>query len=173
MNNENITMTAVAKTVVEAAEKCGLLDSPVTIDPAFSEAEKKLIVLVLKKLRERSEDGRGELSPDEISSAFAFIFGKAAEWVTNFANHKEEDFDVLGLFDGHIPIYADDTLAEAFKASKFPVTAAQNFWDFMQDSKSMADVDPVLALAAALKWTFRFGCHFAVITLEAHNYRFI
>ncbi len=157
-----------ARCVVAAAQSCGLLDHPVAVAPEFAESEKKLLLQILAELK-----GKETFSADEIASLFNFVFAKSAESVTNFANHRPDEFDLLGLLDGKAPVCAEEKLTDRFKHSDFAGCAAQNFWDFMQSADAPGEEEKFLALAEALKWCFRLGCHFAVTILEENHYVFI
>ena len=112
-------------------------------------------------------------TPAEQSSSlllFTFVFAKAAEAVTNMFNHKEQQFDLAGMFDGRIPLYADEAVTAEFKSSQFPFLCAQNYLDFTEaESDALAGCDPLLLLFEALKWCFRLSCHYAVTVVENHR----
>ena len=124
--------------------------------------EKELIIKMLSEIRSRFGENKGELHPDEVSSMFTFVFGKAAEAVTNMFNGQANEFEMLGLFDGKIPFYTDDDLTAYFKKLTFPVDCAQAYWDWYHSDYQGNDTDPILPLFEALKWTFRLGCHIAI-----------
>jgi hypothetical protein len=161
---------AAARCIVNTANSIGLLDAPIAVSNELAEAEKMLIVKMFQKMDEHMKTHGEELSPDEISSLFTFVFAKAAEAVTNMFNHKEQQFDMAGMFDGRIPLYADDAVTAEFKSSQFPALCAKNYLDFTEDeADSLAGCDPLLLLFEALKWCFRLSCHFAVTVVENHN----
>lgn len=166
--SRSIAAQNAARCVVIAAQESGLLDKPVAVAPEFAESEKKLLIQILSAMKDKES-----FSADEIASLFNFVFAKSAETVTNFANHRPDEFDLLGLLDGKAPICAEEKLTERFKRSAFAGNAAQHFWDFMQSANAPADEEKFLALAEALKWCFRFGCHYAVTILEENRYAFV
>ncbi|MCQ2378622.1 MAG: hypothetical protein MJ016_05355 [Victivallaceae bacterium] len=166
--SRSVAAQNAARCVVEAARANGLLDAPVAVDPEFAEAEKALMLKVLAELGKKEN-----LSADETSSLFSFVFAKSAEAVTNFANHRGNDFEMLGLFDGKIPICAEEKLTERFKTSLFPRDAAQNFWDLLRSDAAPRPEERLLSLGEALKWCFRLGCHFAVKVLEENRCVFL
>ena len=103
----------------------------------------------------------------DYSSLFTFVFAKAAEAVTNMFNHKEQTFEMTGMFDGRVPLYADEAVTADFKTSQFPAMCAANYLKFTQDeADSLAGNDPLLLLFEALKWCFRLSCHHAVTIVE-------
>ena len=162
-----------AQCVISAARECGVIDGPISIAPEFAEAEKQLIMQLLVALKEHLDARNSTISADETASLFNFVFAKSAEAVTNFANHREQKFELLGLWDGKAPIAAEELLIGAFKQSDFARCAAQNFWDYLGGENAPAPAEAMLSCAEALKWCFRLGCHFAVATLEKNHYRFI
>lgn len=172
MNNfvTSIQAQAAARCIIETARSMNLLDRPVAVSQELADAEKILIVKMFQKMDEHMQTHGEELSPDEVSSLFAFVFAKAAEAVTNMFNHQEQNFDLLGMFDGRIPIYADDSITAEFKSSQFPALCTQNYLDFTEEqADELAGCDPLLLLFEALKWCFRLSCHFAVTVVENHH----
>ena len=155
--------------VISAAQDLELLDGPIAVDERLAEAEKELILKIMAKVKEKCSGG--ELSADEVSSMFTFVYARAAEAVTNLANNQKNDFDMMGLFDGKVPICAEDILTGFFKKLDFPTVCARKFWSYYEEG--LDECDPLLALMESLKWCFRLSCHLAVRCLEDHNYRFI
>ncbi len=162
-----------AQCVISAAQSCGVIDGAISVSPEFAEAEKQLMLQLLVEIKAHLDAGGQEISAAEVASLFNFVFAKAAEAVTNFANHREQKFELLGLWDGKAPIAAEELLIGAFKQSDFARCAAQNFWDYLGSAEAPAPDEAMLSCAEALKWCFRLGCHYAVAVLEAHHYRFI
>ena len=161
---------AAARCIIETARSQGLLDRPVAVSNELAEAEKMLFVKMFQKMDEHMNSCGEQLQPDEISSLFTFVFAKAAESVTNMFNHKEQNFDLTGMFDGRIPLYADDAVTAEFKSSKFPFLCAQNYLEFTEnEADALAGCDPLLLLFEALKWCFRLSCHLAVTVIENHH----
>ena len=148
--------------VVETAKSSGLLEGPVTVAPMLAEAEKELFFKMFEAVNRRRAEGVDDITPDEISSMFCFVFARSAEAVTNMFNHQVNKFDMMGLFDGKIPFYTDDDLTGYFKKLTFPVDCAQAYWDWYHAEYSQSATDPILPLFEALKWTFRLGCHIAI-----------
>ena len=158
---------AAARCIIDTARSLNLLNSPVTVAPQLAETEKILFVQMLAALNEYRKMHGDDLQADQISSLFTFVFAKAAEAVTNMYNHKEDKFDLTGMLDGRVPIYADDSITAEFKASPFPFTCAENYLQWVEnDAAYLTDIDPVLLLFEALKWCFRLSCHFAVTIVE-------
>lgn len=172
MNNFVTSMPAqaAARCIIETARSLNLLDSPVAVSNELAEAEKMLIIKMFQKMDEYTKTHGEELLADVVSSLFTFVFAKAAESVTNMLNHKEQHFDMTGMFDGRIPLYADDSVTAEFKSSQFPFLCAQNYLEFTENcADELAGADPLLLLFEALKWCFRLSCHYAITTIENHH----
>ncbi len=165
--SRSLAAQAVAKCVVECAASCGLLTGPVATSPRLAEAEKELIIKMLAEIRNRFGENSGELHPDEVSSMFTFVFGKAAEAVTNMYNNQPDKFELNGMLTGQIPVYAEDKITEKFKASSFPSECAEKYLAWSEQYANAAD--PVLLLFEALKWCFRLSCNYAISIVEANN----
>ena len=160
---------AAALSVINAAKEHGYLKGPLVADPVLAEAEKELFLAMLKRLADRRRTGGGELTSDEISSLFTFVFARAAEAVTNMVNRQPNKFELLGMFDGKVPISADERLIGAFKKLELPSDCARAYWTWYHDGADAGQrsgVDPVLPLFEALKWTFRISCTVAIEKLE-------
>ena len=165
--SRSLSAPGAAKCIINTAFQLDLIDGPIAIAPELAEAEKSLIVRMLAEIKRRCDGTSGVLQPDEISSLFTFAFAKSAEAVTNFYNHQENKFELTGLLDGRIPVYADDKIMEEFKSSPFPFTCAQNYLQWCAENPETVDTaDPLLLLFEALKWCFRLGCHMAVTIVE-------
>ena len=162
--SRSIAAQAVAKCVVETAVAHNLITGPVAISPRLAEAEKELIVKMLAEIRKHFGENSGELHPDEVCSMFTFVFGKAAEAVTNMYNNQPDKFELTGMLSGQIPVYAEDKITESFKSSPVPSACAENYLSWSSQNANAAD--PVLLLFEALKWCFRLSCNYAVSIVE-------
>ena len=169
----SISAQRAAQCVILAANSNGMLDSAVAVSPEFADAEKELIVKILGEIKTHLETTGTRISADEISSLFNFVFAKSAEVVTNFANHRPNEFTMLGLWDGKAPIAAEELLIGHFKQSTFATDCARNFWEMITGANPPEPDEALLCFGEALKWCFRLSCHYAVMVLEHHNYRFI
>ena len=167
--SRSLAAQAAAKCVVDCAVSNGLISGPVATSPRLAEAEKELIIRMLSEIRSRFGENKGELHPDEVSSMFTFVFGKAAEAVTNMYNNQPDKFELTGMLTGQIPVYAEDSVTEKFKASSFPSECAEKYLAWSEQYANTAD--PVLLLFEALKWCFRLSCSYAVSIVEANNDR--
>ena len=173
MSNEPFSRSLAAQKsalcVITAAQELGLIDGAIAVDERLAEAEKELMLKIMTEVKNRKSNG--EVDPDELSSMFTFVYARAAEAVTNLANNQKNEFDMMGLFDGKVPICAEEILTGYFKKLDFPTVCARHFWNYYEEG--LDGSDPGLALFEALKWCFRLSCHLAVRCLEEHNYRFI
>ncbi len=156
----SLSAQGAAAAVIAAARDAGFPRGAMVADPELAEMEKELFLQILERLRAKEE-----LSTDEISSLFSFVTARAAEAVTNRFNRKREKFEMLGLFDGKIPFYADERLTGYFKTISLPGDCARGYLDWF-DGGASAECDPLLALSEALKWTFRIAATVACEELE-------
>ena len=156
---------AAARLVIDTARESGVLDDgALVVDPALAEMEKALFAGMFKAVARR---GSPELTPDEFSSMFHFVFARAAEAATACWSNRPFETGTDGLFDGKTPFYADDSLKEYIHTQEFPVRCAQRCWDRLAaDGGASGGYDPLLPLFEALKWCFRIGCHASLRFLE-------
>ena len=167
----SIAAQQAAMVVVEAARKGGFINGPVFTAPELAESEKELILKIFSAVADKRKREGDALDDETVSSMFTFVFARAAEAVTNFANRRPNEFSMMGLFDGKAPLYADEQLTGYFKKLSFAGDCAQNFWDWIHSSAVSSDTDPLLALMESLKWCFRLSCHIAVSYLQEQGFR--
>ena len=151
-----------ARTVVETARECGLLDGALVVDPALAEMEKALFAGMFKAVARR---GGAELTPDEFSSMFHFVVARSAEAAAACWSRRPFETGTDGLFDGKTPFYAPDSLKGYIHGLDFPVRCAQKCWDVYASGGTGGD--PLLTLFESLKWCFRIGCHASLRFLES------
>ncbi len=157
----------IAMAIISAASDGGYFDGELASIPELAEQEKELFVNMFNALRTHlTREKRSELTVDEISSMFSFVFARAAEMVTNYVNGKPDKLSMDGLFDGKIPLYADDTLVGFCKKSTWPQEAGRAF---LERESAGEDIDPTLALFEALKWTCRISCHIIIRHMEKRH----
>ena len=157
----------IGRMMIDCAVEHGYFDG-VNLDMVeeLAEVEKNMFIELFRRLDKYQRDvGRNELSTDEISSMFSFVFARSVEAVVNFYNGNAQEIDYMGLFDGKIPFYSDDRLTGFVKKSLFPRDMAEGFLNFMSEDEN-AVFEPVLALFEALKWTWRFSQHLALQQIE-------
>ena len=118
--SRSLLAQAAALTVVDTARSAGLLERPLAVDPVLAEAEKELFFKMFEQVADRRRRNLHELSSDEVSSLFTFVFARAAEAATNLANRQPNRFETLGMFDGKVPLNADERLVGYFKKLTFP-----------------------------------------------------
>jgi len=154
----------IAAIIVEAARENGLLDEPLATIPALAEEEKKLFIRMFDAVRRYREDHGDELTCEEVGSMFTFVLAKAAELVTAYICNRSEEPSLDGLFDGKIPVYADDQIMSFCRKCNWPSVAGTAFWN-----ADKGDGDPLLSLFEALKWTFRIAEHIVILHIEENN----
>ena len=159
-----------AQVVVEAARKGEFIDGPVFTAPELADSEKELMLKILEAVAEKRRRDGDALTDEAVSSMFTFVFARAAEAVTNYANSRPNEFSMMGLFDGKAPLYADEQITGYFKKLSFPGDCAQNFWDWIHSNIVPEGTDPLLALMESLKWCFRLSCHIAVSYLQKNGF---
>jgi hypothetical protein len=166
----NTTAQNAAQLIVDCARENGYLDGPLSCIPTLAEEEKKLFIRMFGELRTHlAGSGRAELTPDEISSLFTFLLAKAAELTVFYVSGKEEEISLLGMFDGKIPLYADDRLLGFCRSCTWPKEAAEAFLNNPPAADDEEAGDPLLVLFEALKWSFRISCHLVIGFLEDNH----
>jgi hypothetical protein len=163
----NTTAQNTAQIIVDCARENGYLDGPLACIPAIAEEEKKLFIRMFSELRKHLADvNRAELTTEEISSLFTFLLAKAAELTVFYVSGKQEELSLLGMFDGKIPVYADDRLLGFCRRCTWPREAAEAFLNNPPEVEEDEAGDPLLVLFEALKWSFRISCHLVIGFLE-------
>ena len=160
----------VAQCIVAAARSAGYLleNEPMQSAPELAELEKTLFVQMFKAFKEHLQTvGRMELTSDEIASMFNFAVGKGAEMAYNFMSSQKQDCNVVGLFDSRISLYVDDRLMNFLKAEPIAAKLGGAYIDFQNEN---SDIDPVLGLLEALKWTMRITEHVTLKLIQRWNH---
>ena len=65
--------------IISAAKERGLIDGPLITAPELGEIEKRLFLKMFAALPGSDKINDCQLSPEQISSLFTFVFAKAAE----------------------------------------------------------------------------------------------
>lgn len=147
--------------LIEEARRHGWIDAELLSVPQLAEDEKALFIAMMRRLPEYlREEGRAELTLDEIVSLFNFVYAKAAEAVTLWYTDQRFEPTLEGLFDGAAAVYADENLLEAFRDLPLPEVFARTFLE------TPVAADPLLALFEALKIAWRVSCHIGLEFLE-------
>ena len=154
----------IAAIIIEAAREHGYLTEPLATIPEVAEEEKKLFLRMFEAVRRRREEHGDDLSCDEVASMFTFVLAKAAEIVTAYICGRNDEPSLDGLFDGKIPVYADDRVMAFCRQCGWPSAAGTAFWN-----ADRGGGDPLLTLFEALKWTFRIAEHIIIIHIEESN----
>ena len=108
--NTSLAAQRAARLVIETARRSGVWDGgALAVDPALAGMEKALFAGLFHAVAKR---GGAELTAEEFSSMFHFVFAKSAEAAVSCWSKRPFETDVQGLFDGNIPFYANDELGE-------------------------------------------------------------
>ncbi len=172
--SRSLAAQSAALAMIEASRKSGCIQGGMVAVPELAEAEKELFLKMLTRINERRQRGETGLSTDEVSSVFTFVGAKAAEAVTNLVNRQPNQFELLGMLDGKIPIYADERLTGYFKKLTLASDCAEAYLEWFEANSSdpvLQNHDPLLPLFEALKWCFRLSCTAAVEKFEADGGR--
>ena len=156
----------VAQNIIASARQEGYLleDEPFQSSPELSALEKPLFIKMFQAFKEHLQrNGAMELTSDEIAYMFNFVVAKGAEMAYNFMAGQEQDCKVNGLFDSRVSLYVDDRLMNFLKAEPIAAKLGGAFVDFQQQNQ---DLDPVLSLFEALKWTLRVAEHLTLKMLQ-------
>ena len=158
---------AAGRCIIDTAKSLDLLHGPLNVAPELAEREKALFLAMFSAMAERRKSRGDQLAADEVCSLFTYVFAKAAEAVTDLYNHQTGKVDFSGMFDGQIPICADESITAAFKESPFPAECARNYLQWVKNGAAyLGGCDMQLLLFEALKWCFRISCHLAVEIAE-------
>ena len=160
----------VAQAMIGAAREYGyfLEDEPLRSAPELTELEKPLFVNMFKAFKEHLLlVNRMELDEDEISCMFNFVVGKGAEMAFNFVNGQSQDIHLDGLFKSRVSLYVDDRLMNFLKAEPIASKLGGAYVDFAGENNN---VDPVLGLFEALKWTMRITEHMTLKLIQRWNH---
>ena len=156
----------VAQAMIDASRKYGyfLEDEPLRSAPELTALEKPLFIAMFQAFKEHLQRvNRMELNADEIASMFNFAVGKGADMAFNFMNDQAQDCHVNGLFDSRISLYVDDRLMNFLKSEPIAGKLGGAYVDFQAENP---DIDPVLGLFEALKWTIRITEHLTLKFIE-------
>jgi hypothetical protein len=159
-----------AQCIVSAARNAGYLveDEAMQSSPELAELEKPLFIKMFQAFKEHLQNsGRMELTSDEVASMFNFAVGKGAEMAYNFMSSQKQDCNVVGLFDSRISLYVDDRLMNFLKAEPIAAKLGGAYVDFQNEN---SDIDPVLGLFEALKWTMRITEHVTLKLIQRWNH---
>ena len=159
----------VAQAIIAAAQEYGyfLEGEPLRSAPELVELEKPLFVGMFKAFKEHLQSvNRMELDAEEISCMFNLAVGKGAEMAFNFVNGQEQDIKLDGLFKLRVSLYVDDRLMNFLKSEPVAANLGGAFVDFQSEN---SDVDPVLGLFEALKWSMRIAEHLTFKFIERYQ----
>jgi len=166
----------IAKAMIARAEDEGYLNGPLVVIEKLADWEKDIFVFMFKEVEKYlSYKKERLLSAEEIVSMFTYIFAKAGEAVTTWYNDQEFTYDAHGMFDGKIPMYNDEKLLQYFKTVNLAADMADAFGHWSSENAGLCEknnVDPVLPLFEALKWTWRISINLTIEYLEELGFKF-
>ena len=166
----------IAKAMIARAEDEGYLNGPLIVIEKLADWEKDIFVFMFKEVEKYlSYKKERLLSAEEIVSMFTYIFAKAGEAVTTWYNDQEFTYDAHGMFDGKIPMYNDEKLLQYFKTVNLAADMADAFGYWSSENAGLCEknnVDPVLPLFEALKWTWRISINLTIEYLEELGFKF-
>ncbi|MEG2075793.1 MAG: hypothetical protein RRY34_04745 [Victivallaceae bacterium] len=167
MNND---YTDVAQAIITSARENEYLLDELSLVPELAESERKLFIAMLGEIKnkfaaENSGEAPDELSADEIVSLFTFVCAKAAESICAWYLNQDMEFDPDGMFSGKVPLYADEEIVKHFSSLNLAADMANTFAEWSNEHL-MLEVDPILPLFEALKWTYRIAAHQTLLLLE-------
>lgn len=164
MSEENIIQSNLAKEIalciIQVARDTQVLTGEFYTCEEFTTIEKKLFLMMMMEFNYLNLQD-SELAADEISSLFTFAFARGVETACTLTAGQEVKLSLEGMLEGRMQMSANEDLIVKVKESKFPVTAAEKYLDWFDEKSDEVKNNPLLCLFEALKWTFRFGCHFA------------
>ena len=156
----------IAQAIVTAACQAGYIveDEPMQSAPELAALEKTLFIKMFQAFKDHLQGaGRLTLTEDEIASMFNFAVGKGAEMAYNFMSNQKQDEHINGLFDSRISLYVDDRLMNFLKAEPIGAKLGGAFVDYSSENP---EIDPVLGLFEALKWTLRITEHLTLKLIQ-------
>ncbi|MCI7644354.1 MAG: hypothetical protein MST10_08435 [Lentisphaeria bacterium] len=169
MNND---YTDVARAIITSARENEYLLDELSLVPELAESERKLFIAMLGEIKKKfaadnNDTGEitEELSADEIVSLFTYVCAKAAESVCAWYLNQDMEFDPDGMFSGKVPLYADEEIVKHFSSLNLAADMANTFAGWSNEHL-MLDIDPILPLFEALKWTYRIAAHQTLLLLE-------
>ena len=166
----------IARVIIARAESDGYLKGPLIVIEQLADWEKDVFVFMFKEVEKYlSYKKERVLSADEIVSMFTYVFAKAGEAVTTWYNDQEFTFDAHGMFDCKIPMYNDEKLLQHFKSVNLASDMADAFGQWSSENADFCnknDIDPVLPLFEALKWTWRISINLTIDYLEELGFKF-
>ncbi len=166
----------IAQIMIERAKADGYLNGPLIVIEQLAEWEKKIFVFMFKEVEKYLSCKKERvLSADEIISLFTYVFAKSGEAVTTWYNNQEFTFDAHGMFDCKVPMYNDDKLLQYFKTVDLAAGMADAFGQWSSENADFCtknNIDPILPLFEALKWTWRVTVNLTIDYLEQLGFKF-
>jgi hypothetical protein len=166
----------IAEVMIARAREDAYVTGPLAVIEELADWEKNIFLFMFKEVEKYlSYKKERILSADEIVSLFTYIFAKAGEAVTTWYNGQEFTFDAHGMFDGKVPMYNDERLLQYFKTVNLPADLADAFGKWNSQNADLCaknNIDPILPLFEALKWTWRITVNHTIEYLEQLGFKF-
>lgn len=140
--------------LLETARANAWVDNELLSHPELEEAAQTLLVAVAHEAAAKKE-----ISPDEITNLFTFIFGKASEAVSLWENGEKPDTGTNGIFSVRIPLYTSQGLLAIFRECELPQVFAEKFLN------TELEGDPLFNLMSVLNLIWHLGVHIALASL--------
>ncbi|MBR2372706.1 MAG: hypothetical protein IKA87_00580 [Lentisphaeria bacterium] len=146
-----------ARAMVETARDGGFLTGSLITAPELGETEKRLFLKMFAALPQSKDINNCEISGEQMSSLFTFVFAKAAETAAQLYEGVEDiQLETEGMFSGNIPIAAGDLLNEYSANIDFPANCMERFVELSREEDFS---EPLYSLFEALKWCYRLSFH--------------
>jgi hypothetical protein len=166
----------IAEVMIARAQEDGYLDGPLVVIEKLADWEKDLFIFMFKEVEKYlSYKKERVLSADEVVSMFTYVFAKAGEAVTVWYNDQDFTYDAHGIFDSKVPMYNDDKLLQYFKTINLAADMADAFGHWSNENADLCvknNIDPILPLFEALKWTWRVTINITIDYLEKLGFKF-
>ena len=153
----SIPARKAAVCIINAAKERGLIDGPLITAPELGEIEKRLFLKMFAALPGSDKISDCQLSPEQISSLFTFVFAKAAETTAQlYEGVQEVELDTDGMFSLSVPIAAGELLNSYSADLDFPAVCTERFFELSEEEDFS---EPFYSLFEALKWCYRISFH--------------
>ena len=168
--------TEIARVMIDRARDDEYLKGSLVVIEELADWEKDLFIFMFKEVEKYlSYKKERVLSADEVVSMFTYVFAKAGEAVTTWYNSQEFSYEAHGMFDSKVPMYNDDKLLQYFKTVNLAADMADAFGRWANENAELCEkknVDPLLPLFEALKWTWRITVNVTIDYLEQLGFKF-
>ncbi|MCP3965005.1 MAG: hypothetical protein GY750_10610 [Lentisphaerae bacterium] len=166
----------IALSIINCAAKNGYIDGQIAVIEELTGYEKELFKFMMIETRKfLDRENKQDISGEEMISLFTYVFAKAAEAAGCWVTGQTPELSNHGMFDGKIPMYSDDKVMAYLKTLKLPSDLAKAFSAWSHENPDFCknyNIDPVLPLFEALKWTWRIAINVTICQLEKQGFKF-